>query len=135
MISNAQTFSEVLTSQGVRVVSGGTDNHLFLIDVAKSYRIGGKLAEEVLEKAGISVNKNMIPADERKPLDPSGIRIGTPAVTTRGMGAPEMRKIAYIIHTLLSHPENQEAIVSAKGEIAELCRRFPIYKTLPVWTR
>jgi glycine hydroxymethyltransferase len=76
-------FSNELTRLGVRIVSGGTDNHLFCIDVAASYSMGGKQAELLLESIGISVNKNMIPFDGRKPLDPSGIRIGTPAVTTR----------------------------------------------------
>lgn len=85
VITNARIFAEELISYGVCIISGGTDNHLFMIDVAKSYNIGGKEAEVILEEIGISVNKNMIPFDERKPMDPSGIRIGTPAVTTRGM--------------------------------------------------
>ncbi len=88
----------------MRVVSGGTDNHLLLLDVAKSYNLGGKEAEIILENIGISVNKNMIPFDERKPMDPSGIRVGTPAVTTRGMTENEMQILADIMHEALSHP-------------------------------
>jgi glycine hydroxymethyltransferase len=101
VIDNARTLSKELMDRGFRVVSGGTDNHLFLLDVFGSKGVTGKEAEKALEKVGISVNKNMIPYDPRKPLDPSGIRIGTPAVTTRGMGASEMRDIARIIEEAL----------------------------------
>ena len=93
IIDNAKALAEALMKEGLRLVSGGTENHLMLVDVT-TLGIGGKLAEASLDKAGITVNKNMIPYDERKPMDPSGIRIGTPALTTRGMGPGEMRTIA-----------------------------------------
>jgi glycine hydroxymethyltransferase len=96
--------------RGFRVVSGGTDNHLFLLDVFGSKGVTGKEAEKTLEKVGISVNKNMIPYDPRKPLDPSGIRIGTPAVTTRGMGVSEMRDIARIIEEALVAREDESRL-------------------------
>ncbi len=93
ILDNAKALAEALLKEGLRLVSGGTENHLMLVDVT-TLGIGGKLAEASLDKAGITVNKNMIPYDERKPMDPSGIRIGTPALTTRGMGPGEMRTIA-----------------------------------------
>src|SRR5262249_29622274 len=93
IIDNAKALADALMKEGLGLVGGGTDNHLMLVDVT-SLGIGGKLAEPALDKAGITVNKNMIPYDERKPMDPSGIRIGTPALTTRGMGPDEMRTIA-----------------------------------------
>ncbi len=93
ILDNAKALSEALMKEGLRLVSGGTENHLMLVDVT-TLGIGGKLAEASLDKAGITVNKNMIPYDERKPMDPSGVRIGTPALTTRGMGPGEMRTIA-----------------------------------------
>ena len=93
IIDNAKALADALMAGGLRLVSGGTENHLMLVDVT-TLGIGGKLAEAALDKAGITVNKNMIPYDERKPMDPSGIRIGTPALSTRGMGPDEMRTIA-----------------------------------------
>ena len=92
IIDNAKTLAETLMAGGVRLVSGGTENHLMLADVT-TLGLGGKKAEEVLDLCGITVNKNMIPYDERKPMDPSGIRVGTPALTTRGMGPEEMQQI------------------------------------------
>jgi glycine hydroxymethyltransferase len=107
------------------LVSGGTDNHLMLVDVT-TVGIGGKLAEAALDKAGITVNKNMIPYDERKPMDPSGVRIGTPALTTRGMGKDEMQKIAGWILKTLRSPEDEAVIKQVRGEIFELCKQFPV---------
>ena len=93
VVENARALATALAAGGVKLVSGGTDNHLMLVDVTP-LGIGGKLAEETLDRCGITCNKNMIPYDERKPMDPSGIRLGTPAITTRGMGTDEMQRIA-----------------------------------------
>ena len=128
VIKNAQKFAQELMMHGVRIVSGWTDNHLFCIDVAASYSIGGKQAELLLEDIGISVNKNMIPFDTRKPLDPSGIRLGTPAVTTRGMGISEMQTLASIVHQSLSSPLNIDLQKTLALEVRTLCDRFPIYQ-------
>jgi glycine hydroxymethyltransferase len=102
VVDNAKVLAETLVEGGLRLVSGGTDNHLMLVDVT-ALGIGGKLAEQALEHCGITVNMNMIPFDERKPMDPSGIRIGTPALTTRGMGVTEMKSIGEWILEALRH--------------------------------
>jgi glycine hydroxymethyltransferase len=125
ILDNAKTLADALMKGGVRLVSGGTDNHLMLVDVT-TVGIGGKLAEAALDKAGITVNKNMIPYDERKPMDPSGVRIGTPALTTRGMGKDEMQKIAGWILKTLRSPEDEAVIKQVRGEIFELCKQFPV---------
>ncbi len=109
---------------GFRIVSGGTDNHLMLVDVTAK-GVTGKLAEHALDAAGITVNKNMIPFDPRKPLDPSGIRIGTPALTTRGMKEPEMRQIAKWIHDVLARHEDPTILDRVRGSVRELCQQFP----------
>jgi glycine hydroxymethyltransferase len=123
-IANARTLAHELERLGFRIVSGGTDNHLMLVDVA-SRGLGGKLAEETLDHAGITVNKNKIPFDARPPLDPSGIRIGTPALTTRGMREPEMRQIAAWIGTALAAPADQTALERVRGAVRELSKQFP----------
>lgn len=125
IIDNAKALAESLLSGGLRLVSGGTDNHLMLVDVT-GLGIGGKLAEESLDQCGITVNKNMIPYDERKPMDPSGIRIGTPALTTRGMGPDEMKKIGEWILRVLKAPNDSSLQESVRAEISELCRHFPV---------
>jgi glycine hydroxymethyltransferase len=123
-VSNARTLAWELQRRGFRLVSGGTDNHLLLVDVnAKGY--GGKLAEKALDAAGITVNRNGIPFDTRKPLDPSGIRIGTPALTTRGMTETEMRSIAAWIGDVLANPEDKAAQEKVRGQVLELCKQFP----------
>lgn len=127
MVENAQTLAVNLSSQGLRVVSGGTDNHLMLLDVFGSFGITGKEAEKALEEVGISTNKNMIPFDPRKPMDPSGIRIGTPAITTRGMGAGEMETLGNIIIKTLKNRENAGELEKIKQEVKELCMKFPLY--------
>src|SRR5207253_4824525 len=104
-LANAKVVAEGLQRAGYRIVSGGTDNHLLLVDVA-SKGVTGKVAEQALDAAGITVNKNMIPFDTRAALDPSGIRIGTPALTTRGMREAEMKRIAGWIGEVLSHPDD-----------------------------
>jgi glycine hydroxymethyltransferase len=125
IIENAKTLAEVLREGGLKLVSGGTDNHLLLVDVTP-LGIGGKLAEQALDLCGITVNKNMIPYDERKPVDPSGIRIGTPALTTRGMKADEMRTIAGWILEALRAPNDTAVLDRIRGEISEMCKQFPV---------
>jgi glycine hydroxymethyltransferase len=124
VIANAKTLAHELQRLGFRIVSGGTDNHLLLVDVA-SRGVTGKVAEEALDRAGITVNKNKIPFDERPPLDPSGIRVGTPALTTRGMKETEMRAIAAWMGQVLSAPEDKALAERVRGEARELGRQFP----------
>jgi glycine hydroxymethyltransferase len=125
VVDNARTLAAALASGGVKLVSGGTDNHLMLVDVTP-LGIGGKLAEEVLDRCGITCNKNMIPFDERKPMDPSGIRLGTPALTTRGMGTAEMRQIAAWILRVLKSPADARLVEETKREVAGLAEQFPV---------
>jgi glycine hydroxymethyltransferase len=125
ILDNAKALADALMKEGLRLVSGGTDNHLMLVDVT-TVGIGGKLAEAALDKAGITVNKNMIPYDERKPMDPSGIRIGTPALTTRGMGPDEMRKIAAWILQVLRKPEDEAVLKEVHGQVTQMCQQFPV---------
>jgi glycine hydroxymethyltransferase len=124
IIANAHTLAHELSRQGFRLVSGGTDNHLLLVDVA-SRGVTGKTAEQALDAAGITVNKNKIPFDVRPPVDPSGIRIGTPALTTRGMREPEMRAIAGWISEVLAAPEDQTVQRRVRGQVRELGKQFP----------
>ena len=124
IIDNAKALAEALASGGVRLVSGGTDNHLLLLDVTP-LGLAGKQAEEALGRCGITVNKNMIPFDERKPMDPSGIRIGTPALTTRGMKADTMRTIGgWIVEVLRARTTRRWPRIG--GAVSELCRQFPV---------
>lgn len=124
VIANAKTLASELERLGFRLVSGGTDNHLLLVDVA-SRGLTGKIAEEALDKAAITVNKNKIPFDPRPPLDPSGIRIGTPALTTRGMKEPEMRTIAGWIGEVLAAPADASRHERVRGQARELGQQFP----------
>ncbi len=126
VINNAKVLSGKLMEYGFDVVSGGTDNHLMLIDISNK-DITGKQAEISLEKAGITVNKNMVPFDTRSPFVTSGIRIGTPAVTTRGMNENEMSRIADIINTAIQNFDNDEKLEGLKTEVRELCYGFPLY--------
>jgi glycine hydroxymethyltransferase len=123
IIDNAKTLAEVLASGGLKLASGGTDNHLMLVDVTP-LNIGGKIAEESLEASGITVNKNMIPFDERKPVDPSGIRVGTPALTSRGMGVDEMRRIGHWMLEVLKSPEDGALRARVRSEVREMCEHF-----------
>lgn len=125
IITNSKTLAETLMSGGVRLASGGTDNHLMLCDVT-SVGLTGKIAEAALDHAGITANKNMIPYDQRKPLDPSGIRLGTAALTTRGMKADEMKKVAAWILEIFKSPENPTVIAKVKNEIREFTKSFPV---------
>lgn len=129
VVDNAQAMAKVFVEEWIRVVSGGTDNHLMLLDVHASCWLSGKEAEKILENIGISTNKNMIPFDTRRPLDPSGIRIGTPAITTRGFGVEECRTLAKIMVLAMKNPENVEQNVELRQKVVELCRTFPIPKT------
>ena len=124
VIRNAQTLAEELKRLGFRIVSGGTDNHLLLVDVT-ARGLTGQSAESALDHAGITVNKNKIPFDERPPLDPSGIRIGTPALTTRGMKEPEMRAVAGWIGAALANSTDAEALAKIRGQVLEMCKQFP----------
>jgi glycine hydroxymethyltransferase len=124
VVANAKTLAHELQRQGFRVVSSGTDNHLMLVDVV-SVGVTGKTAEQALDAAGITVNKNMIPFDTRPPLDPSGIRIGTPALTTRGMREPEMRAIAGWIGKILKNAADEASRMHIRGQVRELCQQFP----------
>jgi glycine hydroxymethyltransferase len=125
VVANCQTLADVLLSRGLRLISGGTDNHLVLVDVT-SFGIGGKTAEQALEKCGITVNMNMIPFDTRKPMDPSGIRIGSPALTTRGMGVEEFRQIGHWIASALKSHEDDDALSRIHGEVRDLANQFPV---------
>jgi glycine hydroxymethyltransferase len=129
ILANAQRLAAALSTQGFRLVSGGTDNHLMLVDVF-SKGITGKVAEAALGKAGITVNKNAIPFDQNPPMVASGIRIGTPAITTRGMRETEMDQIGELIARLLAAPDDDRAIGIVKDEVERLCRKFPLYPEL-----
>lgn len=126
IIKNAQALSETLMGFEYNIVSGGTDNHLMLIDL-RNKKITGKDAQEAMEEAGITVNKNSVPFDDQSPLVTSGIRIGTPALTTRGMKEAEMQTIGNWIHQVLSDPKNTSVHQKVCGEIGELCKKFPLY--------
>jgi glycine hydroxymethyltransferase len=126
IVANAATLAGALSGAGFRLVSGGTDNHLMLVDVF-SKGITGKLAESALHDAGITVNKNAIPFDRNPPLVASGVRIGTPAVTTRGMKEPEMEIIAELITRALKSPEDARALSMVRAEVEALCQKFPLY--------
>jgi glycine hydroxymethyltransferase len=125
IIDNAKALAESLLGGGLKLVSGGTDNHLMLVDVTP-LGIGGKTAEEVLDRCGITVNKNMIPFDQRKPADPSGVRVGTPALTTRGMRTDEMRRIGRWMLDALQHASDGARHERIRREVSELCRQFPV---------
>ncbi|MEC7294405.1 MAG: serine hydroxymethyltransferase [Planctomycetota bacterium] len=125
VVANAQVLAQSLANGGVKLVSGGTDNHLMLVDVTP-LGLGGKLAEEALDRCGITCNKNMIPYDERKPVDPSGIRLGTPALTTRGMGTDEMEQVGSWILQVLKSPEDKQVIESTRREVSELADQYPV---------
>ncbi len=126
VLVNAKAFAEAVASQGFRIVSGGTDNHLFLVDLGPK-SLTGKVAEKALDRAGITVNKNAIPFDPNPPLVTSGLRLGTPAVTTRGMGVAEMKTIAAWIGEVLAAPEDDTVKASVKARVEELTAAFPIY--------
>ncbi len=128
IVKNAKVLAETLEKGGLRLVSGGTDNHMILVDLKSSKGLTGAEVEKALDKAGITVNKNGIPYDTEKPMVTSGIRIGTPAVTTRGMKEKEMEEIGRFILETIENINNEEKLAEIKGRVKELCLRFPLYK-------
>ena len=128
VVRNARRLADGLAAQGYRIVSGGTDNHLLLVDVF-SKGLTGTISEDALGRAGITVNKNAIPFDEQPPMVASGIRLGTPALTTRGMTEPEMDMVADLIGRVLSAPEDGSVAHAVRDEIEALCQKFPLYQT------
>ncbi|HEY2067066.1 MAG TPA: serine hydroxymethyltransferase [Gemmatimonadaceae bacterium] len=126
IVANARALAKALTSRGYQLVSGGTDNHLMLVDL-RNKGLTGKVAEKALDVAGITVNKNTVPKETQSPFVTSGIRIGTPAVTTRGMGEPEMDAIATLIDRVLQAPEDAGVAQRVKAEVKALAGRFPLY--------
>ena len=129
IVKNAAALAAGLSAAGFRLVSGGTDNHLMLVDVF-SKGLTGKVAEAALGRAGITVNKNAIPFDQNPPMVASGIRVGTPAVTTRGMGEAEMRQIAALIAQVLDAPEDEATSRAVRADVMALCAKFPLYPEL-----
>ena len=129
IIDNAQAMAEALLEKDYHLVSGGTDTHVILIDLSNK-GVTGKASEKALERAGITVNKNMVPFDERSPFITSGMRVGTPAITTRGMGKDEMLAIVELIDRVVSDIENEATIEQVKSEVQSLCNSFPLYGEL-----
>jgi glycine hydroxymethyltransferase len=126
VIANARALAGELMERGFTLVSGGTDNHLMLVDL-RSKGVTGKVAEKALERAGITVNKNTVPGETESPFVTSGVRIGTPALTTRGLGEDEMRTIGAFIDRVIQKPDDEDVARTVRGEVAELCSRFPLY--------
>jgi glycine hydroxymethyltransferase len=126
IIKNAQALSSALQKRGYRIVSGGTDNHLMLVDLFGSKQITGKEAEKTLEHVGISINKNMIPFDPRKPMDPSGIRLGTPALTTRGTKEKDMETVAELLDSALMNRTDENKLSKIKDQVREFSLKFPV---------
>ena len=129
IVANAKEMADEFLKRDYKLVSGGTDTHVVLIDLTNK-GITGKVAEKSLEKAGIAVNKNMVPFDEKSPFITSGIRIGTPAITTRGMGKDDMKKIVSLIDIVINNPNDDHKVDSVKAEVNELCKFFPLYPEL-----
>ena len=129
IVDNAKSMAEEFLSRGYHLVSGGTDTHLVLIDLTQK-GITGKKAENTLEKVGITVNKNMVPFDQKSPFVTSGIRIGTPAVTTRGMKEDEIKTIVALIDKVISSPDSEDLLSTVMSEVLDLCRDFPLYRDL-----
>ncbi len=129
ILDNTRTLGEFLIEKGYKLVSGGTDNHLIPLDLTNK-DITGKAAETALETAGITVNKNKVPFDTRSPMITSGVRIGTPALTTRGMKENEMKAISHLIHRVLQNPEDGNVLKSVRQEVLMMCSHFPLYESL-----
>jgi glycine hydroxymethyltransferase len=126
IVDNAQAMGAELTERGYDLVSGGTDNHLVLIDL-RNKGLTGKEAETALEEAGITANKNMVPFDDKSPFVTSGLRLGTPAMTTRGFGTEEFTRVAELIDRVLQDPENEGVQRAVEREVNGLCEEFPLY--------
>ncbi len=131
VVSNARALGEALMEQGFQLVSGGTDTHLVLVDLRDRGELTGKVAEQALEASGLTVNKNTVPGETRSPFVTSGLRIGTAALTTRGMGEDQMRQIGHWISRVLSAPEDPAVRDTVRGEIRKLCTGFPLYPDFP----
>jgi glycine hydroxymethyltransferase len=134
VVSNAKVLAQTLADEGFRIVSGGTDTHLMLVDVFSKGMLGSE-AERALGEAGITVNKNAIPFDANLPLKPSGIRIGTPALTTRGMNEGEMRQIGRWIAEVLVHRTDVTVLAKVRKRVLDLCEAFPLYPQLRAKTQ
>jgi len=130
VVENARTLAAALVEHGLRIVSGGTDNHLMLVDISAT-GLSGKEAEHLLHSVNLTCNKNLIPYDQRPPMQASGIRLGTAAMTTRGLGRGEMQTLAAWIASTLRAPHDAGVHARVRGEVAEVTQRFPIY---PGWT-
>ena len=128
IVDNAKALSAALTAKNFQVVSGGTDNHLMLVDL-RNRGLTGKVAEKALDKAGITVNKNTVPKETQSPFVTSGIRIGTPAVTTRGMKTGEMQQIAALIDRALASAEDEGVLAAVHSDVKALAAKFPLYKS------
>jgi glycine hydroxymethyltransferase len=129
IVDNAKAMAQALIVRGIRLISGGTDNHLFLIDLRES-EVDGKTIQDALERAGVITSRSMVPYDHRKPYYTSGVRIGTPSVTTRGMKEPEMARIAdWIVRGMENH-DDPKVLDSIRSEVRELCAAFPLYPEL-----
>ena len=124
VVANAKVLAEGLLARGFTLVTGGTDNHLILIDLT-SRNVPGKVAAKALDRAGITANYNAVPFDQRKPFDPSGLRLGTPAITSRGMGAAEMTRLAGWIDEVVKAPADDALVARIAREVEELCKGFP----------
>ena len=129
IVKNAKAMARVFQEANIRLIAGGTDNHLILADVWSSLSLGGKEAEETLDKVGITLNKNAIADDTRKPFDPSGIRFGTPAITTRAFGEKECTRVAELMVDAMKNKSDEKKLVSIREEIRALCKKFPIPDT------
>ena len=126
IVANAQALAGAISDQGYDLVSGGTDTHLLLVSFVRK-ELTGRKVERTLEKAGITVNKNTVPYDPQKPFVTSGVRIGTPAVTTRGMGEPEMQQISEWFHRAITHRDDGDKLAAIRAEVEEMALRFPLY--------
>lgn len=129
IVKNAKALAETLLSHDFTLVTGGTDNHLLLIDLTNK-NMPGKVGEKILDEVGLTTNKNMVPFDPRSPFDPSGIRLGTPSITTRGMKEAEMKIIGDVMATTVAHPEDESIKKECRAQILDLCKKFPIYSEL-----
>jgi glycine hydroxymethyltransferase len=132
VVANAQTLAETLMQRSFQIVSGGTVNHMMLVDL-RDKNITGKLADQILGESHITVNKNSVPNDPQSPFVTSGIRIGTPAMTTRGMGEAEMKTVAHWIADILSEPENHQVHQNVRNQVIDLCSNFPVYSGKELW--
>lgn len=129
ILKNAKVLQKEMEKYGAQVLFGGTENHMIMLDVVKSYGVSGKEAEKYLDAVGITINKNVIPDDPRGPMDPSGVRIGVPAVTTRGFKEKEIKLIAKCIHQALSSKGDEKILRSVHQAVKKLCKKFPVYST------